>query len=183
MSIHANRPMTAADFANQAFEEQFAGEANNEGITMPDNMIGDDSFESAADFLAANWSVPGGEFDTGEDMPPTRFSHNDDFGDSRSFSDTSSVSTISPGSSPEVNRTLHPAARIGRRPSRSSAISPPDPTLVRATDDDEPLGHGVSADTTVEQGGMLKREIGGRTVTVPQDDIALAATHARKHSQ
>jgi hypothetical protein len=60
MSIHANRPMTAADFANQAFREQFAGESSQPDSDTSDeedsghdgtvvtNAMGDDSFESAA---------------------------------------------------------------------------------------------------------------------------------------
>lgn len=207
MSIHTNRPMTAADFANQAFREQFAGESS---ITSPaaddsdndeddeDELIngapkriivpGDDSFESAAQFLAANWSVPGGHVQTGEVLPPTRSSKSrvgswDDTKSNSSTSSHGSMSSPSPGSSPETIKSLHPAAQLGRRTSRSQALSPPDPSLVRATDAAEPYGHGVSADTTVREDGRLERSINGRTVTAPQDDISLAANHARKASR
>lgn len=184
MSIHTNRPMTAADFANQAFEEQFAGEAstsvtNEDGnILIPDNMIGEDSFESNAQFIASNWSVPGGDVDKGEDLPASKPARG-----SISSSSSSSSSVSSPSSSPERNKSLHPAARIGRRrSSRSSAISPPEASLVKATDDSEPYGHGVSPETTVREDGMLERNVNGHTVWAPQDDISLAATHHRRNS-
>jgi len=216
MSIHANRPMTAADFANQAFREQFAGESssrsqavdqsdddddNDDDDDEDDNdeeayegargkivVPGDDSFESAAQFLAANWSVPGGHVQTGEVLPPARSINSqgrswDDTASLSSASSHSSLSSSSPGSSPETIKSLHPAAKLGRRSSRSQALSPPDPTLVRATDPTEPYGHGVSADTTVREDGKLERNINGRTVTAPQDDISLAANHARKASR
>lgn len=187
MSIHANRPMTAADFANQAFEDQYSRESSESRsgqITVPSNAMGDDSFESAAEFLAANWSVPGGQF--GEDLPPT---HTEEFNPDPIL-DTSSpssyASTISPSSSPERSIGLHPAAKIGRRrsSSKSLAISPPEPSLVRATDPGSPLGHGVSPDTTVRDDGKLERRMSnGQKVTAPQDDIAVAASHARKNSR
>lgn len=205
MSIHANRPMTAADFANQAFREQFAGESAtrsgaDDSSDDEDDEDDDDEasehahgiivepdhggFESAAQFLAANWSVPGGHLESGRVRQSTRSAN----ARARSWDDANSssngsVSSPSPGSSPEAIKSLHPAAQIGRRLSGSQALSPPSPTLVRATDPSEPYGHGVSPDTTVREDGKLERNIDGRTVTAPQDDLTLAANHARKNSR
>ena len=197
MSIHANRPMTAADFANQAFREQFAGESSqlysdtddddddqHQEVVVTAGSMGDDSFESAAQFLAANWSVPGGDFEVGEEMPPARpVDVRRTSGRLSRSSSTDSNSNSSSNSSPETVKGMHPAARLGRNASQSLAISPPDPTLVRATDAQEPFGHGVSVDTKVRDDGKLVRNINGREVTAPQDDISLAANHARKASR
>lgn len=203
MSIHANRPMTAADFANQAFREQFAGESAtrsgaDDSSDDDDDEDDDDEasehahgiivepdhggFESAAQFLAANWSVPGGHLESGRVRQSTRsVNARARSWDDANSSSNGSVSSPSPGSSPETIKSLHPAAQIGRR--GSQALSPPSPTLVRATDPSEPYGHGVSPDTTVREDGKLERNIDGRTVTAPQDDLTLAANHARKNSR
>lgn len=188
-------PFTSADFAEQAFRQQYASESNtwtgNEEqtspIEVPEGVMGDDSFESAAQFLAANWSIPGG--DVGESLPLTMGSVTQAIeapaGRRRSsVGSASSGSTISPGSSPENSRGLHPAAKIGRRNSRhAKMMSPPDPALINATTDEERLGPGVSPDTHVRADGMLEREVNGHMVVAAQDDISLAATHARRLSR
>jgi hypothetical protein len=130
--------------------------------------------------LAANWSVPGGEVEAGEMLPPARA-----FDVRSSWSSTAadhSGSDSSSSSSPETIKGMHPAASIGHRSSRSLGISPPDATLVRATDASEPYGHGVSPDTKIRGDGKLVRNINGYEITAPQDDISLAANHARKNS-
>jgi SIT4-associating protein SAP185/190 len=51
------------------------------------------------------------------------------------------------------------------------AISPPDPALIAAATEDEPLGPGVSGDTHI-RGGMLERRMDdGEIVQVPQDEV------------
>jgi SIT4-associating protein SAP185/190 len=62
---------------------------------------------------------------------------------------------------------------------RGETISPPDPSLLTATSADEPLGHGVSSDTTVRDDGLLERQLDGKKILVPQDEIASAAVHRR----
>ncbi|KAJ9121764.1 hypothetical protein QFC22_002386 [Naganishia vaughanmartiniae] len=186
-------PFTSADFAEQALKKQLSDERNNtwtgsdeqsSPIEVPDGVMGDDSFESAAQFLAANWSIPGG--DVGENLPPTMGSISlaIETPASRrrsSVSSASSGSTASPSSSPD-NRGMHPAAKIGRRNSRHQYISPPDASLINATSEDARLGPGVSPDTHVRPDGLLEREVNGQRVTAAQDDISLAATHhIRKH--
>lgn len=188
-------PFTSADFAEQALRKQLSDERNNNNnnnnntwtgndeqsspIEVPDGVMGDDSFESAAQFLAANWSIPGG--DVGENLPPTMGSISVaiETPASRrrsSVGSASSGSTVSPSSSPD-NRGMHPAAKIGRRNSRHQYISPPDASLINATSEDARLGPGVSPDTHVRPDGLLEREVNGKKVTAAQDDISLAATH------
>lgn len=188
-------PFTSADFAEQAFRQQYASESttwtgNEEEtspIEVPEGVMGDDSFESAAQFLAANWSIPGG--DVGESLPLTMGSVSQIIRTPAarrrsSVGSTSSGSTISPGSSPENTKGLHPAAKIGRRNSRhAKMMSPPDPSLINATTEEERLGPGVSPDTHVRADGLLEREVNGQTVVAAQDDISLAATHARRLSR
>ncbi|KAJ9111728.1 hypothetical protein QFC19_001089 [Naganishia cerealis] len=189
-------PFTSADFAEQAFRQQYADERNtwtggnheqtSSPIEVPEGVMGDDSFENAAQFLAANWSIPGG--DVGENLPPTMASISQaiETPASRrrsSVGSASSGSTVSPSSSPD-NRAMHPAAKIGRRNSRHRYISPPDASLINATSEDARLGPGVSSDTHLRPDGLLEREVNGIIVTAAQDDISLAATHhARKASR
>lgn len=229
-STFNRHPFTSADFAEDAFRRQMAQEDNDFGDTPHIDQIetpatGDDSFESAAHFLASNWSIPGGDVDKvclGEELPPGQtsplsiFKRNSedevrsspvtsptspmqripswqsgpslipsprrpdrDFLDSAiaSGSDSGSVS-----SSPEASRGLHPAAKIGRH-RRHSSLSSPDPSLIYATSPDQPLGLGVDPiHTRVREDGMLVRTMDGKEVAVPQDDITLAATHARRSS-
>lgn len=219
-----HHPFTSADFAEDAFRRQVASEEDDlEGITQIQTpATGDDSFESAAHFLASNWSIPGGDVDRygqGEEMPPAHGApasaaaaaspsatsptsplerimtstapaaipsprrpvarHRSSSDALSSGSDSGSVS-----SSPETSLgRLHPAAMIGRRSRRNSALSPPDPSLLFATSPDKPLGIGVDADKTrVREDGKLARIIDGKEVAVPQDDVTLAANHARRNS-
>lgn len=185
-------PFTSADFAEQAFRQQYASEETWTGSAEQSSPIeapemGDDSFESAAQFLAANWSIPGG--DVGENLPPTMGSISQAIetpaGRRRSSAGSaSSGSTVSPSSSPDRPKGMHPAAMIGRRNSRHRIISPPDPALINATSDDERLGPGVSPDVHVREDGLLEREVNGHKVVAAQDDISLAATHhARRMSR
>jgi hypothetical protein len=199
-SFNHRTPFTSADFAERAFRQQCAnenttndnhnwtgGEEQSSPIEVPEGAMGDDSFESAAQFLAANWSIPGG--DVGESLPPTWGSISQAIetpaGRRRSsMGSASSGSTASPSSSPDRPKGMHPAAMIGRRNSRHRMISPPDPSLINATSDGERLGPGVSPDTHVRDDGMLEREVNGHKVIAAQDDISLAATHhARRVSQ
>lgn len=187
-------PFTSADFAERALwqyandcDTWTGSEEQDSPIEVPDGVMGDDSFESAAHFLAANWSIPGG--DIGESLPPTMGSISQAIetpaGRRRSsVGSASSGSTVSPSSSPDRPKGMHPAAMIGRRNSRHRMISPPDPSLLNATTDEERLGPGVSSDTHVRNDGMLEREVNGHKVVAAQDDISLAATHhARRLSR
>ncbi|WVF67561.1 hypothetical protein IAT40_002319 [Kwoniella sp. CBS 6097] len=54
------------------------------------------------------------------------------------------------------------------------AFSPPDPSLIAAATEESPLGPGVSPDTHITNDGLLEREVGGRMIRVPQDEIVEA---------
>ncbi|OCF31525.1 SIT4-associating protein/190 [Kwoniella heveanensis BCC8398] len=54
------------------------------------------------------------------------------------------------------------------------AFSPPDPSLIAAATEESPLGPGVSPDTHITNDGLLEREVGGKMIRVPQDEIVEA---------
>nr|XP_018261596.1 uncharacterized protein I303_06036 [Kwoniella dejecticola CBS 10117]OBR83754.1 hypothetical protein I303_06036 [Kwoniella dejecticola CBS 10117] len=58
------------------------------------------------------------------------------------------------------------------------AFSPPDPSLISAASEDSPLGPGVSPDTKINH-GLLEREVDGKVVRVPQDEIVEAIERAQ----
>jgi len=47
-----------------------------------------------------------------------------------------------------------------------------------ASTTDEPLGPGVSRDTHMNSGGMLEKEVDGKTVQVPADEIVRGVEEA-----
>lgn len=61
---------------------------------------------------------------------------------------------------------------------RSSVSNPPDPALIHATNEQEPLGPGVSKDTQITEDGMLKKQTEGGEVVVPMDEVALGVDEA-----
>lgn len=80
-----------------------------------------------------------------------------------------------------------PLAVPTRLPAQDSivgnAISPPDPALLAATSEAEPLGPGVSADTQMRADGKLQKEgPNGELITVPADEVALGAEEGRRNS-
>jgi SIT4-associating protein SAP185/190 len=182
----------SADFAEQAFrdwttkEDQRQADTSNDSIHMPD--AGNDSLDEAHDFVVRNWSIPG-DVDAGETLPPATSPVTSpgvqDVTDSakrltlenlpkspvlmRARSRTSSTSS---------SHSAHVAMAMAAS-WRGETISPPDPSLLTATSADEPLGHGVSSDTTVRDDGLLERQIDGKKILVPQDEIASAAVHRR----
>lgn len=68
--------------------------------------------------------------------------------------------------------TVAPA--LGISPSQASGPS----SLVSAASHEQPLGPGVSEDVGVTNDGMLVREIDGREITVPKDEIAMGVAEA-----
>lgn len=60
----------------------------------------------------------------------------------------------------------------------AQAFSPPEASLIQATSPDEPLGPGVSKDTTVTEEGLVQREVDGKTITVPADEIVRGVENA-----
>ena len=80
-------------------------------------------------------------------------------------------------SSPTGTSPTSPTTEHRRR--RSSVSNPPDPALIAATNDAEPLGPGVSKDTRITEGGMLKKQTdSGEEVVVPMDEVALGVDEA-----
>ncbi|KAL7422422.1 sporulation-induced protein [Cryptotrichosporon argae] len=77
-------------------------------------------------------------------------------------------------SSPGSPDTPHPAAAL----TRFDGPSPPDPALLAAATDGAPLGPGVSADTTLTDAGMLRKQVAGEVVTVPADEVARSVDEA-----
>ncbi|ODO11173.1 hypothetical protein I350_01777 [Cryptococcus amylolentus CBS 6273] len=81
----------------------------------------------------------------------------------------------SPSSSPSSS---HSSLSSPTSPSRvqrwGEAFSPPDPALIAAATQDSPLGPGVSPDTKITEDGLLEREVNGKQVRVPQDEIVEA---------
>ena len=61
---------------------------------------------------------------------------------------------------------------------RLSMGSPPDKSLLQAVSKDAPLGPGVSADTRLTDDGMVEREIDGKNVRVPADEIIMGVEEA-----
>jgi SIT4-associating protein SAP185/190 len=80
-------------------------------------------------------------------------------------------------SPPTSNNDIHPLPSpiiLGQ------AISPPDPSLIAAATEDAPLGPGVSPDTQVTPSGTLRKEVDGRMVEVPADEVALGVEEATR---
>jgi SIT4-associating protein SAP185/190 len=80
-------------------------------------------------------------------------------------------------SPPTSNHDIHPLPSpiiLGQ------AISPPDPSLIAAATEDAPLGPGVSPDTQVTPSGTLRKEVDGRMVEVPADEVALGVEEATR---
>ncbi|KAK6910784.1 hypothetical protein I203_104816 [Kwoniella mangroviensis CBS 8507] len=65
---------------------------------------------------------------------------------------------------------------------QTEAFSPPDPSLIAAATEDSPLGPGVSPDTKITDHGLLEREVDGRKIRVPQDEIVEAIERAQDDS-
>lgn len=92
-------------------------------------------------------------------------------------SPTSSSVPIPIRSPPTSNHDIHPLPSpiiLGE------AISPPDPSLIAAATEDAPLGPGVSPDTQVTPSGTLRKEVDGRMVEVPADEVALGVEEATR---
>ncbi len=196
-------PVTSAGFAQQAFqnwtqqEDQQKADVSSDSIHMPE--AGNDSLDEAYDFVVRNWSIPG-DIEAGEKMPPATSPVTSpvlqDFTDSAkrltldtipksprlTFEDLPTSPVLrrarSRTSSTSSGHSPHVAAAIAAS-WRGEAISPPDPSLLEATSPDEPFGHGVSPDVKLREDGLLSREIDGKIILVPQDEIASAAVHRR----
>lgn len=83
-----------------------------------------------------------------------------------------------PPPSPRRKRT---SSQSGDKP--TIGVSPPDASLVAATSSAEPLGPGVGTDVKVTDEGMLKREIGGKEVVVPKDEVVLGLEEANEEKK
>ncbi|WVQ72127.1 hypothetical protein IAR50_001672 [Cryptococcus sp. DSM 104548] len=81
----------------------------------------------------------------------------------------------SPSSSPSSSQSSLSSPTSPSRVHRwGEAFSPPDPALIAAATQDSPLGPGVSSDTKITEDGLLEREVDGKQVRVPQDEIVEA---------
>nr|XP_019011578.1 uncharacterized protein I206_03680 [Kwoniella pini CBS 10737]OCF50359.1 hypothetical protein I206_03680 [Kwoniella pini CBS 10737] len=78
----------------------------------------------------------------------------------------------------DSNSSTTTSASISSSASFEKAFSPPDPSLVAAASEDSPLGPGVSPDTKINH-GLLEREVDGKMVRVPQDEIVEAIERAQ----
>ncbi|KAK4687361.1 hypothetical protein P7C73_g2753, partial [Tremellales sp. Uapishka_1] len=190
-------PLTPHDWATAEFDREFGpesswpnGDEDDDGAEIPAIVVptlnddGDDD-DGLLSTPTSSWSFTGE--DEGEDLPPTL---------SPTFPDvnvmTEQAGNISleppiaashppepistPPPPPQISsrqhptHSPHPAASIAQR--HQDIISPPEPHLVAAATEEDPLGPGVSGDTTITPDGMLQREIDGEMVTVPQDEVA-----------
>jgi SIT4-associating protein SAP185/190 len=59
-------------------------------------------------------------------------------------------------------------------------VSPPDASLGAAASKEEPLGPGVGADVEVTDDGMLRREVDGKEVVVPKDEVVMGVEEEAK---
>ncbi len=188
---NARPPVTSAGFAEEAFKSWTSqADSSDDAIQMPD--IGNDSIEDA-EFAVKGWSIRGGD-EGGERLPPATASPLASPTLSQSPSKRLTLENLprspilararSRTSSTSSSHSAHQAMAMAIAASaRGEAISPPDPSLMTAINEDEPLGHGVSADVTVRADGLLARQINGQTVVAPQDEIASAAMHVRRNSR
>ncbi|WRT68522.1 uncharacterized protein IL334_005499 [Kwoniella shivajii] len=109
---------------------------------------------------------------------------------------TSSSTSIPPiniprrrGSRGHAPHPGHPSGTSPNSPNSSrnkwgiEAFSPPNPSLIAAATEESPLGPGVSPDTKITDRGMLQRQVNGKTVTVPQDEIVEAIERAQDDSE
>nr|XP_019044808.1 hypothetical protein I302_06722 [Kwoniella bestiolae CBS 10118]OCF23738.1 hypothetical protein I302_06722 [Kwoniella bestiolae CBS 10118] len=95
-----------------------------------------------------------------------------------------------PKRKPSHGHGAHPGHPFGSLDSPTSpshkwqneAFSPPDPSLIAAATEDSPLGPGVSPDTKITNQGLLEREVDGKKIRVPQDEIVEAIERAQDDS-
>lgn len=139
-------------------------EAGGPSIVVPDLSFEED--DQSTPTPTSSWSLAGGD-DDGEDLPPAH---------SPTFEEMTRIPSGPPAPSrPQGSGLAHPAAQMAKF---GEAISPPDPALIAAATEDEPLGPGVSGDTEIK-GGMLERTMeDGAVVKVPQDEIVRGVEEA-----
>lgn len=97
-------------------------------------------------------------------------------------------SQTAPVSSPQkARRPPPPPSPRKRRASsqstekpRAGSISESDPSLVAAVTEAEPLGPGVGSDVEMTEEGMLKRQVDGKEVVVPKDEVAMGVEEAKE---
>jgi SIT4-associating protein SAP185/190 len=181
--------------------EEEAGPSEREGvpaIVMPSLDEGD-----VTSTPGSTWSFTGE--DDGEDLPPTT---SPTFGevevmkrDEAGLEEAMASMDVQPelSSTPPTRSTAAPLASSppGPIPIRShtvqsfdipgpsrvqvtpgETISPPDPSLIAAATEEEPLGPGVTRDTEVTPAGTLRKEVDGEVVEVPADEVALGVEEA-----
>ncbi|WVQ95068.1 hypothetical protein IAU59_002160 [Kwoniella sp. CBS 9459] len=106
-------------------------------------------------------------------IPRRQSSHGHEFGRHHSHpGHPDSASASGSASSPSSRSSSSPVSPSSRR--WGEAFSPPDPSLIAAATEESPLGPGVSPDTHITNDGLLEREVAGKTIRVPQDEIVEA---------
>lgn len=159
----ANQPLTSADWAANAFDESGQGEGTTPPESPTSSTEDDTPFVDLADSSTYRSAVQ------------HRRSSSSEAG--------SGLAQFRQQMSGEVAATSLVARRRSSSASSGSASGSTDPTAAHAADADEPLGPGVASDAEVK-GGMVQRTLeDGTVVSVPLDDVAVAASSAEANEE
>lgn len=159
----ANQPLTSADWAANAFDDDDQS-GHGEGTTPPESPTSstedDTPFVDLADASTYRTAAAG----TGGHRR------------SSSSSESGGLAQFRQQVSGEVATGAAAATPRRRGSSVSSGSGSTDPSAAQAVDADEPLGPGVASDAEVKD-GMIQRTLeDGTVVSVPLDDVAMAAS-------
>ncbi len=182
-------PLTPSDWASE-FDREFSsgGAASTSTAEDPPAIVVPNLDEvDEPSTPGSTWRFTGE--DEGEDLPPTSspmipeepplFAHSTSPTlpsiplprDAGPF--TKPESSPAPVRSP-ASRSIdlpRPTNHQQHSPQYGVAISPPDPALIAAATEESPLGPGVTSNTHITSQGMLEKDVEGKKITVPADEI------------